>query len=136
LLKLATPLVVATLLNGCSTLGRSVDEQIEVSPEAFATAKRFATDLERSLEIQFALSKAGVQDCINPDESFRPPFSLTFNPVNIKDEAIRTAIFRISGANDYPAIVPHTQELARFAGKRVKSVNGVDAIDLLAAYRS
>jgi len=127
--SLALSIVLLASLSGCATTGRQVTD-MPVSQKTMSEAQAIVDGARSTNEIMYQLSVAAIADCKESDALFRAPFSLLFNHPGIKSEEMRTAIFKVLGANEFPVIQAHTQALAAFDGLRVKSVNRVDASNI------
>jgi hypothetical protein len=127
--SLALSIVLLASLAGCATTGRQVTE-MPVSQKTMSEAQAIVDGTRSTNAMMYQLSVAAMDECKESKTLFRAPFTLLFNPPGIKSEEMRTAIFKVSGANEFPVIQVYTKELAPFAGQRVKSVNQVSANDL------
>jgi len=127
--SLALTIVLLASLSGCATTGRQVTD-MHVSQKTMSEAQTIVDGARSTNEIMYHLSVAAMAECKESAALFRAPFSLLFNHPGIKSEEMRTAIFKVSGANEFPVIQVHTQALAAFDGQRIKSVNRVNASDI------
>ncbi|MGZ8291001.1 MAG: hypothetical protein ACXW2U_14565 [Telluria sp.] len=127
-------LALAGLATGCASTTRQVDRNAPVSAALLDEAK-FVTDSARETnELMYRLSTAAGDACAASDAPYRAPFSLLFNAPDEKSDALRTAIFRVSGLAELPAIQAHDTAVSQYDGARIVSINRTGTINLARAF--
>lgn len=124
---LAAACVAFSSLSGCASTARKLKRDTPVTQEQLDQARYEVTTTRQTNLLVYRLSTAAVGQCADASVRMRAPLSLLFNS-NASD-AMRTAIYRVSGMEDLPVVQAHTAALTPHEGARIVSINGQSTAD-------
>lgn len=110
-------------LGGCAATGQRVERDAQVSDSALREA-RYRIDATRDTNaLLYRLSVAAAAECAQDDAVYRAPFSLLYNDAAAESAELRSAVFRVAGIAELPALQAHSPALQGYDGAHVVSIN-------------